>query len=344
MNRGAVLEGDAGLVPEVDALRERIAHLERESLVDPLTGAWNRRYLDRAVFAEARRGRRHRQPLSAALVDIDHFRAINDAHGHAGGDAVLRELAAALQAVIRACDLLARWGGEEFLVLLPGTEHRAAGILAERLRRLAAGVDFPPAGAITVSVGVAELLWAESPEAFFARLDHALRRAKDAGRNRVMADASGASDGWKREDGGAIMALRWRESYASGDPAVDGEHRELFERANGLIALMLRPEASPAERQAAMDACLLQAAAHFAREERMLAGHAGLEAHKAAHRALLGRAQALRQAVAWGETRLGALVEFFAHELVARHLLVEDQAFFEERLGELRRFPGAGRP
>ena len=101
---------------DIDKLRKRITELEKVSATDYLTGAWNRAHLVRVVTSETARSIRFRQPLSALLIDIDHFKTVNDTHGHQTGDAVLRELVLLIQRKIRSADLLFRWGGEEFVV------------------------------------------------------------------------------------------------------------------------------------------------------------------------------------------------------------------------------------
>jgi diguanylate cyclase (GGDEF)-like protein len=157
---------------------------------DVLTGLYNRRKLEQRLRDEIQRAQRSRQPLALLLLDIDHFKKINDNHGHAGGDAVLMALAGIFRREIRDVDLVARTGGEEFMFLLPDTDGNRARLVAERIREaLAAGMIAVPDGAriqITASVGVAGYpLDAGSAEALIANADRALYTAKQGGRNRV---------------------------------------------------------------------------------------------------------------------------------------------------------------
>ncbi len=168
--------------------------LERRELLDlanldPLTRALNRRKLAEVLADEAGRAGRYGSPLSAVLLDIDHFKAINDTHGHDAGDAVLVELAARIRAQLRKVDRLARFGGEEFVVVAPGIDLIQAAGLAERLRLAVAGEDFAVAGRVTASFGVSQYAPGEFPEAMLSRADKALYRAKDGGRNRVEREA-----------------------------------------------------------------------------------------------------------------------------------------------------------
>jgi len=230
-------EGNTPVAAELEKLRGRVAELERSSATDHLTGAWNRAHLDDVIESEMARSLRFRQPLSLILLDIDHFKNVNDTHGHQAGDVVLCELVAIIRAKVRSADLLFRWGGEEFVVLAPSTGYRNAEVLAEVLRERVAQQHFSVVSALTISLGVAEHQCAESANAWFARLDAALYAAKGGGRNRVVVDRCGSSDAWAADGGAAALRLTWQEAYECGDPVIDREHRELFDLANALIDL-----------------------------------------------------------------------------------------------------------
>ncbi len=172
------------------------ARLLRSGLTDVLTGWHNRRYLQTRMREELSRARRDRTALTCMMLDIDHFKTINDTYGHLAGDQVLREVAQRIEGEVRGSDVTARYGGEEFAILLPQTKAADGGILAERIRASVADEPFVIAGqdcAITLSIGVAELRPAEQTgdfkalgEALIARADAALYAAKAAGRNRVV--------------------------------------------------------------------------------------------------------------------------------------------------------------
>ncbi len=174
---------------------KRMGELEQESITDPLMGIFNRRFLDRRLQEEVLRAKRHKLELAILLLDIDHFKRVNDTWGHQNGDIVLRHLARLLLDALRQTDLLARYGGEEFVVVLPHTTKQEAALLAERLRRMVAAspvaLDGLPAGQqqlqVTVSIGISCLLAEDdTPDAIFERADRALYQAKQAGRNRVI--------------------------------------------------------------------------------------------------------------------------------------------------------------
>jgi diguanylate cyclase (GGDEF)-like protein len=161
----------------------------RMTTVDGLTQVFNRRYFEDAIERELSRSRRYTRPLSLVLLDIDHFKKINDTYGHLAGDAVLKEVALTVRARTRREDVFARFGGEEFALLLPEVDQKGALQLAEKARKLVEkhsfvfdGEDIP----VTMSAGVATLIKKnENPAELIRRADEKLYEAKTGGRNRV---------------------------------------------------------------------------------------------------------------------------------------------------------------
>ena len=178
---------------QLSLLRE-LLHARRDATHDALTGLFNRRAAAERLVLERARAERLRTPLSVLMLDIDHFKRINDRWGHAAGDGVLVALADALRHQLRASDLGVRHGGEEFLVILPGDSAAQAFEAAERIRGEVAKLAVPLDGdtaSITVSIGIATFDGSESAEQLVARADAALYRAKQAGRDRsVLAEAA----------------------------------------------------------------------------------------------------------------------------------------------------------
>ncbi|EKG40126.1 sensor domain-containing diguanylate cyclase [Pseudomonas syringae] len=152
---------------------------------DPLTGLDNRRSaehtLERQIPAVSMSGK----PFSLIICDIDHFKAVNDRYGHPAGDSVITSVAAILKQRIRLLDVAARWGGEEFLILVPDSSLKQAAELAERIRKSVESLVIPETGSVTISLGVAELSAGESAASLIQRADKALYQAKRLGRNRV---------------------------------------------------------------------------------------------------------------------------------------------------------------
>ncbi len=171
---------------ELDAARKTYALTVR----DPLTGVFNRRHLEERLTAEAAFARRHHTALSLILLDIDHFKRINDAHGHAAGDDALRALAQALTELTREEDVLARYGGEEFALIARDIDRQKTFALAERMRSVVERQRVAIEGgslAFTISIGVAHCEAGQDAQAqqLFEAADRALYAAKDAGRNNV---------------------------------------------------------------------------------------------------------------------------------------------------------------
>lgn len=174
---------------DITLRKEAEAEVARLASTDPLTGVANRRRFLEQLDLELDRGRRFGDPATLLMLDVDHFKRVNDTHGHAAGDAVLRHLTELSRRSLRRIDLLGRLGGEEFAVLLPGTAREGAALLAERLRRQVAETpahDGKGTIRVTVSIGLTEFGPDDAaPDTVLARADAALYRAKQAGRNRV---------------------------------------------------------------------------------------------------------------------------------------------------------------
>jgi two-component system cell cycle response regulator len=179
-----------------DHLRDNVQNSIEMAITDALTGLHNRRYMESHLATLAEQGSARGKPLALMLLDIDYFKSINDTFGHDAGDDVLREFATRVRKSIRGIDLACRYGGEEFVVVMPETDLHVASAVAERLRRSIAGEPFVISKAtrrieVTISIGLTTLEHnAESVADVMKRADNALYRAKHEGRNRVVADAA----------------------------------------------------------------------------------------------------------------------------------------------------------
>ena len=168
-------------------LQEKNKELEQLAVTDRLTNLYNRLYLDRALARELAVAQRTGEAFSLIMIDVDRFKAINDALGHLAGDNVLKEIADILHTRIRTTDVAGRWGGEEFLLICPATNNDGAGEVAETLRRLIEESNCSAAGRCTASFGIASYRVDDTVTTLVARADLALYRAKEEGRNRVVA-------------------------------------------------------------------------------------------------------------------------------------------------------------
>ena len=179
-----------------ERLRDNVQMSIELAIIDGLTGLSNRRYMETHLETLVEQASARGKPIAVLVVDIDYFKAINDGHGHDAGDDVLREFAARIHQAIRSIDLACRYGGEEFVIVMPETDMAVATMVAERLRRRVAGQPFAiQEGArtldVTISIGIAALSDAsDSAAAILKRADQALYRAKRDGRNRVVPDAA----------------------------------------------------------------------------------------------------------------------------------------------------------
>jgi diguanylate cyclase (GGDEF)-like protein len=167
-------------------LQEALAAMERQAATDALTGLPNRRWLDEALAVQLALAQREGRPYTVLMMDLDHFKQVNDTHGHAMGDAVLRAFGQRLQGQLRRSDLCARYGGEEFVVVLTGTPAEPALEVADRLRRAVGATPLVPGVTATVSVGATCHRPGDDVAALLARADAALYEAKRAGRDRVV--------------------------------------------------------------------------------------------------------------------------------------------------------------
>ena len=204
---GSIMTGELQVIPHVDGTGKVVeligvtrdisdrkaaeAALHNLAVTDTLTGVWNRRQGTDLIAADLS-ARRPGQALSLLMLDIDHFKSINDTYGHQAGDNVLIEVASRVRRSLRGNDVVARWGGEEFVVMLRDCALPDALRLAEEIRSTIAEVPFGTLGSLTVSIGAAEIRANENLASWLGRADQALYRAKRAGRNEVVADADAA--------------------------------------------------------------------------------------------------------------------------------------------------------
>ena len=321
---------------EIDLLQEQ---LREQANHDPLTGLYNRRYLDNTLERELARCKREGLPLALIMIDIDHFKRVNDTYGHQAGDGVLKALGAMLATLARAEDVACRYGGEEFLLLLPKMPLDAARERAEKLRTSFAAVTVPFGEfrlKTSLSIGIAVYPGhGKSADALVQCADRAMYRAKHEGRNRVAVEPSD-EEMQSAAANNVLIKLVWREQFDSGNHVIDGQHRALFGAANELLSALL---AGCPKNQAAqmIDALMCDVVRHFHEEEAILgaAAYGETAEHALRHRELLTQANALVQDFHAGIIGLGELFEFLAHDLIARHMLNEDRQFFPF-------LPGAG--
>jgi diguanylate cyclase (GGDEF)-like protein/hemerythrin-like metal-binding protein len=303
----------------------------RRADTDALTGVANRQAFDEAIGREVARARRFRQPLAVVLLDLDHFKQVNDRHGHAGGDQVLVGAAHLFAERVRESDLVARWGGEEFAVVTPMTDAAGAVRLAEKLRGLLEVEPHGRVGPVTASFGVAELRADDTVQTMLRRADAALYEAKAAGRNLVRCaepwvdvealSSAAVAEPARGSPGGASACME------TGHTTIDAEHRELAAAIDAFATDVLAGDAAVAP--STLAALAQGVADHFADEEALmrLHGYAGRQRHEEAHRSFLADLARLEGELAragltpafrrWATTRLPDWFRFhvLAHDV-----------------------------
>ncbi|WP_332670683.1 diguanylate cyclase [Aromatoleum sp.] len=310
-------------------LQRALEQMEHLAYTDRLTGAWNRRHLEDAALIEMSRAERHGFPASMLIIDIDHFKALNDSHGHAVGDRVLVDLVCCIRNGIRRADTVTRWGGEEFVVLAPDTPLHEAEQLARKIRDHVAATVFVETLAVTVSIGVAEYECGAGLESWFAHADRALYRAKSGGRNRVVCDPLTAFRATLKRPRRSPLQLNWRDAYCSGHALLDTQHERLFEHANLLLDAIVS-RASREDTLRIVHELLADVREHFADEERIHAeaGFPDRRAHAAEHARLLDKATGMFELIVRDDVPAIDLFQFLAYDVIAQHMLGSDRSAF----------------
>ncbi|MFZ3137929.1 MAG: diguanylate cyclase [Thermodesulfovibrionales bacterium] len=175
----------SGIIRDITNRKQLENELEKLATTDRLTQVFNRTKFHEVMKTELERVKRYNHPLSMVMFDIDHFKKVNDTYGHTVGDYVLQTLTQIVKEKLREIDSLVRWGGEEFIIIAPETDIEKAEVLAERIRKGTENYIFDQVGAITISLGVAQLKKDDTEDTFIKRVDDAMYLAKQKGRNRV---------------------------------------------------------------------------------------------------------------------------------------------------------------
>ncbi|HJV52857.1 MAG TPA: diguanylate cyclase [Noviherbaspirillum sp.] len=292
---------------------------ELASRTDSLTGLRNRQHFEAEIRREIERSSRYGQPVSLVIFDIDHFKRVNDLHGHLAGDEVLVEVARCASAMTRSSDLLCRWGGEEFVLLMPGTGEDAF-MASDKLRRYIERHAFPQVGTVTISAGLAQLRVDDNPATWVRRADNALYRAKSRGRNRVEKEAPDLASA-------SPLSLRWVPGFTCGHPAIDEQHQILFGKTN----LLLERCGGPDDREVVelMEDLLKETERHFRYEEGVLrkSGYPHLKEHGEEHLRLNQKGRLLLEQFRAGQAPSSTLSSFAVRELALGHISEEDLSY-----------------
>lgn len=298
----------------------KLLHL---SYHDQLTGLYNRTYFATKVIEEMKQADLNQQPIALLILDLDNFKRINDNYGHLIGDEILKRVALVVSRKVRKTDILVRFGGEEFLVLMPKTSMIQGMDIAESIRAEIERLVHPIAGKLTVSIGVAEKMTSESFDRWCKRADEALYRAKSAGRNQVVASRE------LEPLSIATVCIYWKEEWECGHPGIDTQHKQLVDIANRLINISYSGIGHE-EVLHQLDALLSHVSFHFHYEENILKeiNYPQYAEHAKLHEALISDALSLKESYKNGEIRASAFFSFVLDQVLMDHLVGADTKFF----------------
>lgn len=291
---------------------------------DSLTGAYNRNYFIDSFEKKASEANRTGTPFSLILMDVDHFKSINDQYGHLKGDYVLKEIANILKENLRQSDIVCRWGGEEFIVLCLNTDSEKAKIVAEKLRKSIETNRFSGIYRITVSVGVTQWRAEDDRDSMLKRVDNSLYLAKLTGRNKVVSD-----EGIDVIQEGKPINIEWGPFFRSGNSLLDLEHRALIGLMNEIINNSITKDEEYIC-SALFDKLVEEVKVHFKREEELLEilRYDKLEYHKDIHRKLLLKAEDIRNKFKHRKITALEAARYMVSELVVGHIVKDDFDFF----------------
>lgn len=291
---------------------------------DSLTGAYNRNYFTDVFDKKASEAKRTGIPFSVILLDVDHFKIVNDQYGHLKGDYVLKEIASILKENLRASDIVCRWGGEEFIVLCLNADMDKASIVADKLRKAIELKKFKGLYRITVSVGVTEWKAEDDRNSIFTRVDNSLYLAKLTGRNKVVSD-----NGLDILQDGKPINIEWGPFFRSGNSLLDLEHRALI----GLVNEIINNSITTNDRyisEALVDKLIEDMYIHFKNEEKLLElfGYSNLENHIEIHKKLLEEAKVVRHKFMNEEISAEDVARIMLQDIVVGHIVKDDFDFF----------------
>ena len=308
---------------DVTDKRLKEEQLREIAIRDELTGLFNRYFFETVINREMDRSDRYDEPLSMLLLDLDYFKIVNDTWGHPAGDELLKQTARIIEKNIRESDILVRFGGEEFVVLMPQTAKEGALAVAEKIRHAKEQSNHPLTGVQTASIGVAERMKSESFKHWYRRTDAALYRAKEGGRNQAVFS--------NEQENLPVASVRidWQTEWQSGNSEIDLQHQEMINIANRLLYMSFTGTGHE-ETLEQLDLLLGHIVHHFASEEKVLAsvGYPALQAHAEIHKSLVAKALRLKKSFMNDEIKASAFFSFMLDDVIFGHLQGADAKFF----------------
>ncbi|MDD7794463.1 diguanylate cyclase [Clostridium sp. 'White wine YQ'] len=293
---------------------------------DKLTGLFNRHYLDKVLSEEIAISDQFNRSISLIIFDIDHFKNVNDTFGHDKGDEVLVSISRIAEQNIRKSDILFRWGGEEFSILMPCTSIEDAGIVAEKIRQKIEMEHIEEVGVITASFGVSERKQYEPFSVWFKRVDEALFEAKEKGRNQIVLDEI------ENKIPNHFLELRWSDEFNCGERIIDKQHQKIFTLSNKLLKYSSKEEISDEAIQV-FEEILEHMKEHFLYEEKVVENSnyskEELNKHKESHKNIIDKLEIWNRDLKKAKINISEIFVLFIGEVIVEHIFKEDKKFFE---------------
>nr|WP_243425632.1 diguanylate cyclase [Clostridium paridis] len=293
---------------------------------DKLTGLFNRHYLDKILSEEISISDQFNRSISLIIFDIDHFKKVNDTWGHIKGDEVLVSVANIAEQNIRKSDILFRWGGEEFAILMPCTNIIDAGNVAEKIRQKIEAENIEEVGVVTASFGVSERKQYEPFSVWFKRVDEALFEAKEKGRNQIVLDDI------ECKIPNHFLELHWSDEFNCGERTIDKQHQIIFTLSNKLLTYSNKEEISDDAVQVFQD-ILEHMKEHFLYEEKVVENsnysRDELNKHKESHKSIINKLEIWNRDLKKANINISEIFVLFIGEVIVEHIFKEDKKFFE---------------
>lgn len=296
--------------------------LKSVAMRDRLTQCWNRIRIEEVAEQELARLHRYGYPVTLIIADIDYFKKVNDTWGHPAGDSVLRDFAEISRETLRTTDFIGRWGGEEFVAILPFSSFSEAYLLAERWRNAFSSHVCNHGEIVTASFGIATARSTDKWTDWLSRADDALYSAKEAGRNCCRFENIQITQESDTIPPRSFAQLNWSEDYKTGFPEIDLEHREIIGRINDLLKHGVDGSFHPKVQE-----IIDLTRAHFYTEGKLFEQYmdpVSAGTHRAMHSYLLQRAENILERTLRGEIEIETLFHFVTFELAAQHIMVDD--------------------
>ena len=295
--------------------------LEHRYIRDRFTGIYTREFFNMRVKEAFSEAMRHNEKLSLIYFDLDHFKNVNDTFGHARGDKILLSLVDCVNDIIRNEDIFARWGGDEFILLLPQTDLEGASLLSERIRNTIEHDEVFKLNGVTISVGCSEWVYNEYLESWFKRTDKALYVSKNTGKNKVT-----QSDHTKEKQ--IIRKIDWNRNWNTGNSQIDSEHKALLVRSNEIINGSLSEERFE-ETVRNISIMIQEVKQHFDHEIIILKSvdYKDVIQHERIHQKLLKRLNDIYHKASHQQIDTSELFVFLIDVILEAHFLNEDRKY-----------------